>query len=410
MAREAALGLNWLHNSNPPIIHQDLKPSNLLLDEHNTVKVADFGLSFFMNTGSTKAYAGTPLYMAPEALIKKDVNEKSDIYSFGLILWEMVTEKYPVEDITERKVLEDIVCHKKKRLEIPTNIPTSLRNLIKKCWDPDPAKRPDSNNLITLLDEVIIDAAIDDEFGRILWKEHFCDKKGLRFTVPWRALWESLTAFLHTTSINDRNSAYLQTLLCSGDLKKVAEDADVTIDKFSYILQFFGPLVMFPPYISALERINELCSKDWFHGEIDREKATERLAGQPPGTFLVRFSESQAGNYTVPWNDAKQNIKHVRVARQDGKFHISKRSYNTLLELIQKEQENNLTLLKKPCPGSMFEWINKEIVSIDDPNSRYQEDFDNMPQNDGPNSSYREYYESISQKRTSDEKKEKTAN
>jgi serine/threonine protein kinase len=85
MARDTALGMNWLHCSSPQIIHRDLKPSNLLLDEHLCVKVCDFGLSAVKNPGDKLqdkgGIPGTPLWMAPE------VRLSAQSESFRLSVW-----------------------------------------------------------------------------------------------------------------------------------------------------------------------------------------------------------------------------------------------------------------------------------------------------------------------------------
>ena len=84
IAKEVALGMNWLHNAKPPIIHRDLKLTNVLLDANLTAKICDFGLSQekyspFLRDPSTGA-KGTPLWMAPEVLRLEPFNEKCDIY------------------------------------------------------------------------------------------------------------------------------------------------------------------------------------------------------------------------------------------------------------------------------------------------------------------------------------------
>jgi sterile alpha motif and leucine zipper-containing kinase AZK len=88
MARDAAYGMNWLHGSNPVIIHRDLKSSNLLVDENMVIKVCDFGLSQFIppdqKIKDKQNAKGTPLWMAPEVMSFKEFNEKCDIYSFGI--------------------------------------------------------------------------------------------------------------------------------------------------------------------------------------------------------------------------------------------------------------------------------------------------------------------------------------
>ncbi|PNX74450.1 serine/threonine-protein kinase CTR1-like protein, partial [Trifolium pratense] len=97
MAYDVAKGMNYLHKRNPPIVHRDLKSPNLLVDKKYTVKVCDFGLSRLKaNTFlSSKSAAGTPESMAPEVLRDEPSNEKSDIYSFGVIMWELATLQQP---------------------------------------------------------------------------------------------------------------------------------------------------------------------------------------------------------------------------------------------------------------------------------------------------------------------------
>ncbi|XP_045827595.1 dual specificity protein kinase shkB-like isoform X2 [Trifolium pratense] len=101
MALDIARGVNYLHHYNPPIIHRDLKSSNLLVDKNWTVKVGDFGLSRLKHETylTTKTGRGTPQWMAPEVLRNEPSDEKSDVYSFGVILWELATEKIPWDNL-----------------------------------------------------------------------------------------------------------------------------------------------------------------------------------------------------------------------------------------------------------------------------------------------------------------------
>uniref|UniRef100_A0A8R7U0Q3 Protein kinase domain-containing protein n=1 Tax=Triticum urartu TaxID=4572 RepID=A0A8R7U0Q3_TRIUA len=97
MAIDIARGMNYLHTSIPTIVHRDLKSPNLLVDKNWNVKVADFGLSRLkLETFlTTKTGKGTPQWMAPEVLRSEPSNEKSDVFSYGVVLWELVTQKIP---------------------------------------------------------------------------------------------------------------------------------------------------------------------------------------------------------------------------------------------------------------------------------------------------------------------------
>uniref|UniRef100_A0A453GAA2 Serine/threonine-protein kinase CTR1 n=2 Tax=Aegilops tauschii subsp. strangulata TaxID=200361 RepID=A0A453GAA2_AEGTS len=97
MAIDIARGMNYLHNSIPTVVHRDLKSPNLLVDKNWTVKVADFGLSRLkLETFlTTKTGKGTPQWMAPEVLRSEPSNEKSDVFSYGVVLWELITQKIP---------------------------------------------------------------------------------------------------------------------------------------------------------------------------------------------------------------------------------------------------------------------------------------------------------------------------
>jgi serine/threonine protein kinase len=99
MAKDAALGMNWLHGISG-IIHRDLKPANLLVDNNLTVKLTDFGFAQLrperedetLEDGKGGA-KGTPLWMPPEIMLGRPFSEKVDVYSYGIILWQILTRQ-----------------------------------------------------------------------------------------------------------------------------------------------------------------------------------------------------------------------------------------------------------------------------------------------------------------------------
>ncbi|KAE9601497.1 hypothetical protein Lal_00040533 [Lupinus albus] len=152
MALDIARGINYLHHSNPPIIHRDLKSSNLLVDKNWTVKVGDFGLSRLkLETYlTTKTGRGTPQWMAPEVLRNEPSDEKSDVYSFGVILWELATEKIPWENLNSMQVI-GAVGFMNQRLEIPKEVDPRWASIIESCFHSDPTCRPTFQELLERL-------------------------------------------------------------------------------------------------------------------------------------------------------------------------------------------------------------------------------------------------------------------
>eukprot|EP00252_Welwitschia_mirabilis_P006836 TRINITY_DN17744_c0_g1_i1.p1 TRINITY_DN17744_c0_g1~~TRINITY_DN17744_c0_g1_i1.p1 ORF type:complete len:785 (-),score=139.45 TRINITY_DN17744_c0_g1_i1:397-2751(-) len=155
MALDVARGMNYLHRLSPPIIHRDLKSSNLLVDKNWTVKVGDFGLSRLKNATllTTKSGKGTPQWMAPEVLRNEPSNEKSDLYSFGVILWELVTEKIPWDNLNPMQVV-GAVGFMNQRLEIPQNVDQQWAAIIESCWQDDLNSRPSFQEIIEQLKDI----------------------------------------------------------------------------------------------------------------------------------------------------------------------------------------------------------------------------------------------------------------
>ncbi|XP_072977683.1 serine/threonine-protein kinase EDR1 isoform X1 [Typha angustifolia] len=152
MALDVAKGMNCLHTSVPTIVHRDLKSPNLLVDKNWTVKVCDFGLSRLKHNTflSSKSTAGTPEWMAPEVLRNEPSNEKCDVYSFGVILWELATLRMPWSGMNPMQVV-GAVGFQDRRLDIPNEVDPLVARIIWECWQTDPSLRPSFAQLTTAL-------------------------------------------------------------------------------------------------------------------------------------------------------------------------------------------------------------------------------------------------------------------
>ncbi|CAN1154558.1 Serine/threonine/tyrosine-protein kinase HT1 [Linum perenne] len=150
LALDIAHGMQYLHSQG--ILHRDLKSENLLLDQDMSVKVADFGISCLESQcGSAKGFTGTYRWMAPEMIKEKHHTKKVDVYSFGIVLWELLTALTPFDNMTPEQAAF-AVCQKNARPPLPVSCPRAFSQLIKRCWSSNPVKRPHFDEIVTLLE------------------------------------------------------------------------------------------------------------------------------------------------------------------------------------------------------------------------------------------------------------------
>lgn len=149
VALDVSKGMNYLHQNN--IIHRDLKTANLLMDEHEVVKVADFGVARVQTEpGVMTAETGTYRWMAPEVIEHKPYDHKADVFSFGVVLWELLTGEVPYLHLTPLQAAVGVV-QQGLRPTIPKNTNPKLVELLQKCWQQNPTLRPDFSEIIEML-------------------------------------------------------------------------------------------------------------------------------------------------------------------------------------------------------------------------------------------------------------------
>ncbi|CAB9506309.1 activated protein kinase catalytic subunit alpha-1 [Seminavis robusta] len=144
MVGDIAQGVRFLHACKPPVIHCDLKAANILVDNRFRAKVADFGLSSRAGAGAI----GTPFWMAPEILQGGSNTEESDVYAFGIVLFEAFARKEPYDGEDPVEVLK-LVCDKSvnKRPPAPKDSPPHITSVMSDCLVADPAERPSFEEL-----------------------------------------------------------------------------------------------------------------------------------------------------------------------------------------------------------------------------------------------------------------------
>ncbi|KAK1420383.1 hypothetical protein QVD17_21930 [Tagetes erecta] len=162
-AMDIARGMNYLHENKPePIIHRDLEPSNILRADSGHLKVADFGISELfkvtkkVNQEKLMSYHDTTWrYVAPEVFRNEDYDTKVDVFSFSLILQEMIEGHQPFYMKKEADVPKAYVAKERPPFNAPTkNYAHGLRELIEECWHENPKERPTFRKIISRLESI----------------------------------------------------------------------------------------------------------------------------------------------------------------------------------------------------------------------------------------------------------------
>lgn len=168
IARDISLGMNYLH-AKAGIVNRDLKSTNLLLTRDYEVRISDFGLSRRNASGPGQAmltYCGTPAYLAPEVVRQERYTEKADVYSFGIILWELLTREAPYASgagvggaagagAAGGLALAYAVATQGLRPPIPAYCPAEWAALMTACWAEDAASRPSFDEIQRALAAII---------------------------------------------------------------------------------------------------------------------------------------------------------------------------------------------------------------------------------------------------------------
>ncbi|KAL6493196.1 hypothetical protein OROGR_032955 [Orobanche gracilis] len=154
MALDIARGMEYVHSKG--VIHRDLKPDNILIGRDFGLKIADFGVACEeegSNDPWTNERVGTYRWMAPEVVKSKPYGRKVDVYSFGLVLWELVAGgRTPFEGLDPIQAAV-AVAHRNLRPTIPKECPDAMRALIEKCWALQPDRRPEFQQIVKVLEK-----------------------------------------------------------------------------------------------------------------------------------------------------------------------------------------------------------------------------------------------------------------
>ncbi|XP_062375199.1 mitogen-activated protein kinase kinase kinase 21 isoform X2 [Sardina pilchardus] len=174
-AVQIARGMHYLHEEAVvPIIHRDLKSSNILLLEkiendyigRKTLKITDFGLAREWHKTTKMSAAGTYSWMAPEVIKSSLFSKGSDVWSYGVLLWELLTGEVPYRGIDGLAVAYGVAVNK-LTLPIPSTCPEPFAKLMEECWEQDPHIRPSFSAILeqlTAIEEAVMATMPQDSF------------------------------------------------------------------------------------------------------------------------------------------------------------------------------------------------------------------------------------------------------
>ena len=163
-----ASGMAYLHSHD--ILHCDLKPFNIWLDDHLFPKITGFNISEQICPNMFKEkllIKGTPAYISPEIYLGKGKCKASDVYSFSLLVYEMMMNEKPYQEFNDVKQIQNEVGNNCIRPKFNKQIPLCYKLLIEKCWSQDPKERPTFENILNELEtnsEFITDDVNEDEY------------------------------------------------------------------------------------------------------------------------------------------------------------------------------------------------------------------------------------------------------
>ena len=361
IAYDIARGMEFLHARG--VIHRDLKSLNILIDENKRAKISDFGFVRMKSSVPMTGLIGTVHWMAPETLLSDPhYTEKIDVYSYGILLWELLTSKQPYADQNANS-LPIKITNENLRPEIPKDTPPKLKHLIETCWSKYPEQRPSFKDIVTFFS--------DPEY-------HFPGSE--RFTF----LRETGTMGMHTKTASDsefprRPPQNIRKIQNSRTFQQRKNETIIAIKRISESMKQ-GHIQAFKNSIANFRNTFNDAALDWssvatYFTEILKE-APSYFKGFLIQVYFEMLMYPAASTAYSPetiveiLNDKEKNIVQMTLtllASSKNPLFLTKEVLNALLEFRKNgDQELRIKavhcILTLGCPKTLKGYLNKLLM------------------------------------------------
>ncbi|XP_013394256.1 mitogen-activated protein kinase kinase kinase 12 [Lingula anatina] len=324
-AKQITSGMNYLHSHK--IIHRDLKSPNILISKNDVIKISDFGTCREWNEKSTKmSFAGTVAWMAPEVIRNELCSEKVDIWSFGVVLWELLTAEIPYKDVDSSAIIWGVGSNS-LHLPVPSTCPEGMKLLMRQCWSFKPRNRPSFRQMMMHLEIASseLENIPSEEFfiQQKYWQEEIKEQlqkikssgSNLRPHLEEELIKRRREELRHAQDVREHyekkleraNNLYMELTACMLQLEKREKDL---LRREQYLTEGKGrrPKSILKPVIKAQEKMERNAKKRYRPTSIDNSPTS-------PG------KESPLG--TNPDQPSPRRMRKIRHRRNNSRGSIS---------------------------------------------------------------------------------------
>ncbi|XP_074651356.1 mitogen-activated protein kinase kinase kinase 13-A-like [Tubulanus polymorphus] len=332
--RQVVCGMNYLHNHK--IIHRDLKSPNVLVASNDCVKISDFGTSREWNEKSTKmSFAGTVAWMAPEVIRNEPCSEKVDIWSYGVVLWELMTGEIPYKDVDSSAIIWGVGSNS-LHLPVPTTLPEGFKLLMRQCWNAKPRNRPSFRQILMHL-EIAAPEFLNipkDEFFKLQveWKEEIKEQLQLIRSegnhmpqLEEELIKRRREELRHAQDVRDHyerkleraNNLYMELTACMLQLEHRERDLIRREQTLAANKKKKASSSILKPVIKAQEKIEKLNKKRTYKSTSDTGTSPDGPPPQPPPVVTTKEPPTVVVNEDGQPSPTRVRMRKHRARRQN---------------------------------------------------------------------------------------------